>query len=97
MSLQEELVQLRKEKITGKKNVYVQTKSLPIGEECDYLVVSKKYDTALYEILISFHFDIFGCLVLSELYMFPNHFASTQHTHARARTHARTHKHTCLG
>ena len=42
MSLQEELIQMRKEKTTGKKNVYVQTKTLPMGEECDYLVVSTK-------------------------------------------------------
>lgn len=42
MSLQEELVKLRSEKISGKKHVSVQTKSLPKGEECDYLVVSTK-------------------------------------------------------
>ena len=42
MNLQEEIVTLRKEKISGKKSVAVQTANASVGEECDYLVVNTK-------------------------------------------------------
>eukprot|EP00795_Rhopilema_esculentum_P012522 gene12522-3207_t len=42
MNLQEEIVTLRNEKISGKKSVAVQTVNASVGEECDYLVVNTK-------------------------------------------------------
>ncbi len=42
MTLQGEIVSLQTEKRNGKKSIAVQTNSVSLGDECDYLVVNTK-------------------------------------------------------